>query len=275
MINTQHAVIAISLVLLSAAPWISAQDVKPTEARLIIQRRTSIQELPLQPRRILGVSLRPDLAATPSIITPDLSKYRGFQFGMNLPAVAKQAGMEPADARVLHQRPMVIQELQWRPKGSFTSLPQADPVKEVLFSFCDGELFRMVVNYDRYRTEGLTDEDMVDAISARYGTAIRPDAKVILFSSFQVYNDTEKVIARWENSQYSFNLFRSSFQPTFGMLIFDKRLDALAQAAIAEAIRLDEQEAPQREIQRQQREDDNNRESLEKARQVNKRNFRY
>ena len=59
-----------------------------------------------------------------------------------------------------------------------------------------------------------------------------------------MYNDSEKVIARWEDSQYSFNLFRSSYQPTFGMVVFSKRLDALARLAIVEAIRLDEQEAP-------------------------------
>ena len=58
------------------------------------------------------------------------------------------------------------------------------------------------------------------------------------------------------------------------MIAFSKRLDALARAATAEAIRLDAQEAPQREIQRQHREDEKNRESLEKARQVNKSNFR-
>ena len=58
------------------------------------------------------------------------------------------------------------------------------------------------------------------------------------------------------------------------MIAFSKRLDALARTATAEAIRLDALEAPQREIQRQQREDDKNRESLEKARQANKLNFR-
>ena len=58
------------------------------------------------------------------------------------------------------------------------------------------------------------------------------------------------------------------------MIAFSKKLDALARAATAEAIRLDAQTAPQREIQRQQREDEKNRESLEKARQANKSNFR-
>jgi septin family protein len=132
----------------------------------------------------------------------------------------------------------------------------------------------MVVIYDRYKTEELTDQDMVEAISARYGTASRPDATVILFSTFQVYDDSEKVIARWENAQYSFNLFRSSYQPTFGMLIFSKRLDILAQEAIAEAIRLDEQEDPQREIERQKIQGEANQAAQEKARLANKTNFR-
>ena len=132
----------------------------------------------------------------------------------------------------------------------------------------------MVVNYDRYRTEGLTDEDMVEAISAKYGTATRPADKIILFSSFQVYNDSENVIARWEDSEYSFNLFRSSYQPTFGMLVFSKRLDPLAGKAIIEAIRLDEREAPQREIERQKKQAEENRAALEKARLMNKPNFR-
>jgi hypothetical protein len=174
----------------------------------------------------------------------DLSSYRDFQFGMNLDAVAMQAGMNPTEAKTLHQHPALIQELWWQ-RSFGGSSPQADPVREVVFSFCGGALFRMVVNYDRYRTEGLTDEDMIEAISAKYGIAARPVAVIVLFSSSQVYNDHEIVIARWEDSQYSYSLYRSSNQPTFGMLIFSKRLDALAHTAIAEAILLDNQGAPQ------------------------------
>jgi hypothetical protein len=130
-----------------------------------------------------------------------------------------------------------------------------------------------VVNYDRYKTEGLTTEDVVEAISAKYGTATKPSAE-ITYSSSQVYNDREAVIARWEDSQYSFNLFRSSYQPTFGMMAFSKRLDALARAAVVEAIRLDEQEAPQREIERQQKQDEANRATQEKAKLANRPQFR-
>ena len=129
-------------------------------------------------------------------------------------------------------------------------MPETDAVREVVFSFYDGALFRMVVNYDRNRTEGFTDEDMIEAISARCGIAVRPVATIVLFSTAHAYNDKEKVLARWEDSQYSYNLYRSSNQPAFGMLVFSKRLDALAQTAIAKAIRLDNQEAPQRERDR-------------------------
>ena len=223
--------------------------------------------------RSFTISVSLAVLLTPLIHAQDLSRYREFQFGMNLVAVAKQADMKPSEARMIHQRPAVIQELDWRPQRSRGPSPQAEPVKEVLFTFYNGELFQMVVNYDQYRTEGLTDEDMVEAISAKYGTGTRPDAKIILFSSFQVYNNSEKVIARWEDSQYSLNLFRSSYQPTFGMLVFSKPLDGLARAAMVEAIRLDEQEAPQREIDRQKKQDGENRAAQEKARLVNKANF--
>ena len=211
---------------------------------------------------------------TPLIYAQDLSRYREFQLGMNLLAVAKQIDARPSEVKVLHQRPALIQELAWRPRRALASSREAGSVNEVLFTFYNGELFRMVVSYDQQRTEGLTDQDMVEAISATYGIATQPAAKIVLFSSSYIYNDSEKVIARWEDSQSSLNLFRSSNQPRFGMLIVSKRVDALAEAAIVKAIRLDEQEAPQREIARQKKEGEESRAAQEKARPANKADFR-
>jgi hypothetical protein len=191
----------------------------------------------INPRRV-AVSVFLIALFTPWIHAQDLSRYRNFQFGMSLGAAARQAGMNPAEAKTLHHRPALIQELWWQ-RSFDGSAPLADPIREVVFSFCDGALFRMVVNYDRYETEGLTDADMIDAISAQYGIASRPVEVVVLFSSSQVYNDHERVIARWEDRHYSYNLYRSSNQPTFGLLIFSKRLDALAQTAVAKAMQLD------------------------------------
>ncbi len=214
------------------------------------------------------------LLLAPLIQAQDLSIYRGFQFGMSLPAVAKKADVKPTEAKVIHQRPALIQELEWRPQRLFDSSKETDPVKQVLFSFYNGELFRVLVTYDRDRTKGLTDQDMIQAISTTYGTASTPAAQIILFSSSRVYNNVEKVMARWEDAEYSYNLYRVSYNSELGMAAFSKRLDALAEQAIVEAIRLDEQEAPEREIQRQKKQKDEDRLAQDKARPGNKANFR-
>lgn len=194
--------------------------------------------------------------------------------------VAKQAHVKPSEARVIHERPAVIQELAWQ-APFMNSSPRTDSVKEILFSFYNGELFRIVVTYDPERIAGMTAEDIVEAVSAKYGTVTRPAAEIVL-SSTQFYGEsekiisdrTEKIIARWEDSQYSFDLFQPSYQSTFGMVMYSKRLDALARAAIVESVRLDKQEAPQREIERQKKKDEENRVKQEKARRISKPPFR-
>ena len=95
----------------------------------------------------------------------DLSRYREFQLGTNLPAVAKQIRVKPSEAKAIHERPAVIQELEWR--APFTDSSQrSDSVGNILFRFYNGELYRLVVTYDRERTEGMTAEDIVEAFSA-------------------------------------------------------------------------------------------------------------
>jgi hypothetical protein len=81
------------------------------------------------------------------------------------------------------------------------------------------------------------------ALLNRYGVVIRPSVKTITFSSSQIHNDNEKVIACWRDAQYSFNFFRSSYKPTFGMGPFSTRTEVLVRAVVAKAIRQDQQEA--------------------------------
>jgi hypothetical protein len=215
------------------------------------------------------------LFLAPLVWAQNLSSYRQFRLESDLVSVAKQTGMKPSDAKAIHSRPALIQELQWYPNRTLgASSRTPDSVEELLFSFYNGELFQIVIRYDRERTKGLTETDLVEAISAEHGVASTLTGKTITFSSSQVYNDKETVIARWEDAQYSFNLYRSSYQPTFGMVVFSKRLDTLARAAVATAIRLDEQEAPQREIDRQNATARENRIDSEKARVLNKPIFR-
>jgi hypothetical protein len=224
--------------------------------------------------RSLVIFISLAVLSMPLIYAQDFSSYRGFQLGMNLTALAQQVNMKPGEAKAIYQRPAVIQELEWRSQGSFGPSAKGDPVKEILFSFYNGELYRIVVSYDKDRTEGLTDEDLIQGISAKYGTPTTPVANIISSSPSQVFSDSEKVLARWEDSKNSFNLFRFSYGSAPGMLVYSKRLDALAQAAIFQAIRLNEKEAPQREIDRLKQEDADKNAAGQKARPANKASFR-
>jgi hypothetical protein len=200
----------------------------------------------------------------------DLSTYRGFQLGMDLSAAAKQAGMEASEAKLVHQRPSLIQKLEWRP-NEFRNSPDAEPIKEGLLSFYKSELYRIVVTYDRDRVEGLTTDDMIAAVSSTYGLATRPKAEIAYHSN---YGEVAQVIARWEDSQYSFNLVRSGYGDSFALVMYSKRLDALATAAITQAVRLDATEAPERAIEASRKQEQDHRLALEKARLANAPNFK-
>jgi len=219
--------------------------------------------------RSLVLSLFVILLSAPLIHGQDLSKYRNFAFGMSFVELSNQVDSQPLQTKLIQKRPAVIQELTWWPRKSSGSSLQAEPIWQVLFTFYNGELYRILVTYDRHATEGLSIEDMVEAISAKYGTATRPDAQ-ISFPTNELYRSTEKVIARWEDSQYSINLFRSGFLNSFGLVMFSKRLDGQAKAAIAKSVKLEGKDDLQKEIERQKKEADN----LEVARQKNRKTFR-
>jgi hypothetical protein len=203
----------------------------------------------------------------PFVRAEDLSRYRSFQLGSSLAVIVKQAQAQPSDVKLVHQKPATIQELEWRPR----LLSDKDSVSQVLFTFYNGQLFRMVVDYDRYNTDGVTAEDMIEAISTKYGPATRPVAEIVIPST---YSETAKVLARWEDSQCSFNLVRFSTEDRIGLIAFSKRVDALARTATVESVRLEELQAPQREADRLKKEGDDSHIQQEKARLVNKPAFR-
>jgi hypothetical protein len=203
-------------------------------------------------------------------LAKDLSKYRGFQLGSSLAAVAAQAGVSPSAAKVIHRRPALIQELNWRPETFGVS--QTESVQEVVFSFYDGVLFQIAVTYDRSETEGMTAGDFIEAISATYGTAEKPTVPASVAQD--QFGSPEEMVARWQDSQYSFDLIRSSYGPSFKMIGVLTRLEAPAQAAIAEAKRLDDQEAPQRAAAQEADQKQAEASKLEAARLLNKPKFR-
>ena len=222
--------------------------------------------------RILALSIAWTVMSTaPSSSATDLSKYRVFEFGSSLVKVAGQAGIS-AEPRVVHQRPEVIQELMWLPASIATSDGAGDSVRKVIFTFYNDQLSRIVVSYDRERTQGLTADDVVEAVSAMYGIAAHPASETM--SAAIAPSTQDKFVASWEDPQYSVTLFRSSYLSTFGLVLLSKRLDGLATVASAEAILQDDREAPEREVERRRQLTPENRNSQDAARQANKATFK-
>jgi hypothetical protein len=219
--------------------------------------------------RNIVVSLSLILLSAPLVFAQDLSKYRTFSLGTSLAELSKQVGPYSHATTLIHQYPATIQELKFWTLNSSNSPVGADPSSQILFSFYNGVLYRIVVTYDRDATRGLTDDDMVEAVSARYGAATRFYPEINLPTQ-TVYASTDTFIARWEDSQNSVNLFRSSNQSSYLLAVFSKRLDAQAKAASIESEKLEKQEALQVEIGRPKKEAD----ELEVTRQINQKTFR-
>jgi hypothetical protein len=200
----------------------------------------------------------------------DLSKYRGFSFGMSPAAVLKQTDMKMADVKTLHSQPALIQELTWwlpmLPGNSY----QGDSVREILFTFCNGQLYRMSATYDRSAIEGLTAEDLMQSIAAKYGPPIDPVTEIDLSTGERRGGPEEKVVAHWEDAKYSLTLSRSYLVNSFTLIMYSLQTNAAADEAIAKAIKLEEQQGPQKEADRQKKEAD----ELALARLKNLQSFR-
>lgn len=221
-------------------------------------------------KRVCSINKLPLLLLlfSPLLSGSDLSTYRSFQFGMSLDAAVKRSGMDMSEVTTVHQRPARIQELTWNPERFSGTFGDTDPVQQVVFSFYNGQLFRIVVSYDNQKTAGLSAEDLTEAFSTRYGAATHPAPETLFPSA--VFSEGVAVVARWADAEYSFNLAQSPYGSSFELIAFSKHLNALAEAAIAAGIQMDAQEAPER----QKAEEQNAQSRLDKTRLVNKPHFR-
>lgn len=206
----------------------------------------------------------------------DVSRYRNFDLGSDLASVSTLAGLTSSEARTIHERPAVLQDLEWTPSHwtSGSTAASTDPVEQILFSFYNDQLFRVVVDYGRERTEGMTPADMIEAISAVYGAPLpRTPREARVASRVEIESGSPQ--ARWGNSEHTVVLYQtSSYGATFRLIVTDSRLENLARKAAAQAERLDDREAPQRELALQQNERAEARAAAAKARAANKSMFR-
>lgn len=212
------------------------------------------------------------VAAAALLPAADMATYRGLRLGTNVADAARHATQDIAAVRVVHSRPALIQELEWRPGYEVRhDTENPDPVRDHLFRFINGRLFQIVSNYDSRKIEGMTAADLIEGISRMYGVASAPGGQIPYPSNF---GSTATVVARWQDAEHSADLVRSPDGVTYALMVTSKRLDSAARAAIAEARRLDEIEAPERAIEHKKREESAERLMIEKSRSTNKPNFR-
>ena len=226
-------------------------------------------------RRALAIGALGLLLAAPLLHSQGRSRYRDFQLGGNLASISALTGVAVSEAKTIHSRPAVMQESQWhRPfSSSDASVPQRDPVKQIVFSFYNDQLSKLVVDYDQDRTAGMTDADLVEAISTEYGAQLKTGARTGRGVVSRVEDESGTPVARWAGADYSVTLYRG-YASGFRLIVASPRLEALARTADVQATRLDDREAPQREIARQKKEIEDTRASQEKSRVANKAAFR-
>jgi len=225
--------------------------------------------------RALAAIMLALVVAAPTLSAQDRSRYRDFQLGASVATVTGQISTSPADLKTVHQRPALLQDLKWRPSFAVSSVAatRTDPVEQVLFSFVDNQLYRLVVDYDRRRVDGMTRADMVESISATYGPAVLvPGAGLETLSADGQPDGT--IIARWTDADNTIDLLRPAYGEGFRLMVTSRRLDTVARKAVTEARRLDDREAPQRELARARQDADDKLAAQDKARTANKSTFK-
>jgi hypothetical protein len=205
-----------------------------------------------------------------------VAQYRNFALGSNVATVANLTDVSASEAKTIHQRPALLQDLEWRPsrwvRGSMAT--STDPVDHIVFSFYNDQLFRVVVDYSQDRTAGMTDADIIEAISTVYGPpATQPSGAVRVVP--RVEAERGSPLARWGDAVCAVVLYRSlSYGEGFRLIVTESALDDLARKAAIQGARLDQQEAPRLEAARQKQQRDDRRAASDKARVANKAVFR-
>lgn len=215
------------------------------------------------------------LATAGTLSGEGAGRYRDFQLGTSVASVMALSGAATSDGKVIHQRPALIQELRWSPAYT-RNVPRAaglgDALQQIVFSFCDDQLFKLMIDYDRQRTLGMTDADMIDAVSQIYGAPASPKVPPATIAAHDEVT-ASRTVARWTDGTYSATLSRWAYGAAFRLTVESIPLAALARTADAQALILDARDAPLLEAARVKQEEQNRRDAQEKARATNKATF--
>jgi len=199
-----------------------------------------------------------------------LAGYRAYALESSLESVLAASGARASDTKTLHERPSKIQELEWRAPYARSGAEMVDPVKGLTFSFVDDALYQVVVDYDPSRTDGLTNTEIIDSLTAVYGAPVPGSARN---RPLEARSDTV-VLAQWDGAGSSLTLLRGLYSPDFQLLLTSKTLSTRARSAKREAARLDTADAPRREAEQRKKDAADATAARDKIRNANKAAFR-
>ncbi len=131
-----------------------------------------------------------------------------------------------------------------------------------------------MVTYDRDRTEGLTNDDVIESLTAIYGIPLLSSSETARGALPADVPVDSTIVARWDDAASLLTLTLGTYPPQYQLVLISKTLNADARRAMKEAVRLDAQEAPQRELDQRKKNVADARVAAQKARVINKAAFR-
>ena len=173
----------------------------------------------------------------------DPTTFREFVLGSSVAAVRAVATAPDHDLFVMHDRPAVLQVLEWRLPRPTESGPAPEAVREMVFSFIDGKLYRIAVAYDEARTAGLTRAAMTAALDATYGVR-SPSIRAIHRTQDPL--DAAPVVAQWQREDAMVSLQYIHYIDAYRLLVTSVPLEQAARTATAAARALEAREASAR-----------------------------
>ena len=206
----------------------------------------------------------------PPATAQDASRYRGYVLESSLDSVLEDSGVRAKDVQTVHERPAQIHTLEWSaPFLASDGEELGDPVHDITFAFYNRALYQIMVSYARDRTDALTGNDIIEALTVTYGSPVVTSA----ISRPPTMLRDSVVLAQWENDSSSVTLLRA-YSSEFKLILLSKALSACACDAIREATRLDAIEAPRRQLEQRKKEVIDASVAREKTRTINKAAFR-
>ena len=179
-----------------------------------------------------------------------LPRYRTYAMGDSPASISRQIGLPMMDVTSTPPAAGAVQELRWHARYVRRGTdPTGDPVDRMVFSIHEHRLFRIVVDYAPDRTEGMTEADMVAAVSSLYGMPRRRTiASAGAVGAYARPADT--VVAEWISGDQSVALLALQGGTAFRVIVVSSALQTLARASGAREAPVDRPDWPSIEAAR-------------------------